>query len=1345
FLLAFPLLAHAATIIVTCPWATPTQIVCQYPNQGSASTISVSASGGSTGHSIPFADTNATIYSSSNLDTSRTSTVVGSTTTTVTLGLRTAQIGSDGLSHSRSAETGATYTITITNGGNSGSATVKTSWPFLGNTFAEPQPFDASQPFNLAWPTMRPIIDRGTWFTDPQTGYAFTPVTTPVPVNNNGQGVQNASGIASFDSTATWTLGCNNVTNTTCVDSTANQTPVFLRLQPNCAGYGATPGGGLQAPGSNLACPQGQTTQASGGQSGGQTYYTSDIDDIQVKIPCSVSGATTGMQFALTVDGVNPATDWQSQTCTGSTVTYTYPPTGTASGGSITQAGYPSTQFGTGNNHTVFGYWVANFNNLRMARVDLQPHTGTLTVSGTTATWASGEYFRMSSCSAGSYITLVVGGVNTDYQISACNSPTSLALSSAPANGTYNYIYQQLGILVRKPAATTGNLTIGIPTYSQWESAPMTMPISGVVDICASYTVTDGSGHVLLPCMALEGFAHPIYLIDVNTGVSRFLGLAEQNGGCFTNNCSPGVTNSLNNYTQPNSGALGQTFLATHNHWSLGATDASGNLVAIDGSYNPSGSGTCPNGYAEITAVNCSTYPWNDNMSFYNATPKVGSDAMDHTPIAAATAYATAHSISGFYPSQLVQNIGGDPTDLTNGWVEFQFPMGGQNYPAWFVKLDPASSYAPVAMGNTYSSVNCRFCGNHGSASLSGYEGIATENTVPACSGVGCGPFVLQTTTSTDNSTQNVCSGITDAAYTSFNGQSRCFTLTLSGLDPCHTTPNGTEVAPMYGTCSWNGSYTHWTGITVMVGDLLGDSTWVSNGGPPGEMFRVVSISGSNIQVIRAYGTPAVTLGQNASSGVLTAHTAPWQLEELCSASAGTNGGQSWFNLNTDPTAQTGTTDYPALITGHLDYWTTGVWEEAGGRYRVASSIGTMIGAPNSFLTSGSEGTFNGVGAVNLNYLQSHGAVSRDSTKPLYDVDANPYANGSAVSTTLWSQTANLVSGSLWHIAAANVHNGGATWPAAIKSVPFFAWAGGYLLHDVSGPSSSISSTSADNWKFCIVYIAGECTAGSSLGDVYLNIPESAHGANTGGCEMWDYVRAICGTLADQIGGGINRNDFSTASLGTCGVGGGCTTYGGGSFASKVSTLGNRPGMWSLYASAHGVSDGKWSFGHTDYYGGANRSDIVITANPPSYIAPPSTSQASFISYTVPSAQKSICASTYCDARFCYAENGCNPSSGSLTGCTPRADTCLTAASPSSSSPFYFGSDTTPSFPLTASTLTIPAVPGRVLYYTVESRNSGGAVVATSEVYTVAPGFPAGTVATNRGVSGPGLFAPAVR
>jgi len=1276
-------------------------------------------------------DTNALLFPGSQNCNRASSSVVGGHVTFVA-GTRTSQPGSDGLFHSLALEANRMHYYRITSQGTTiftcdpNANCIQTSNPPFGNTFAEPAPFNPSAPYNYAWPTIRAGVDRNTWFIDPLTGIAVSMFSVPAPVNG---GYTNGAvqcfvfvcaqpGTASFDAAnnGNWTTGCAAIGGSNCVNSTANQDPLFIRLKPFCV-----IGGTVQAPGSSIACPQGQSTWTEPGID--ETQYNT-IDDIQAVIAAAISGSTTGMQFALTVDGVNPATDWQSQTLTTSSASYPYPATGAASGGTIITPGFPSTQYGTGAQATTFGYWFANQATARLTRPDMQPHTGIVTIgSGGSVTWSSGEPFRMSSVSVGSHLTLVVSSVNTDFRITAVNSPTSLTIASPPAAGTYNYIYQGFGLLIRKAAATTGNLTVGGASFSDWESAANVTPIDGLVDTCESTTVTDGNGIVGRLCSWLEGFAHAMYFIEEVSGKGRFLGLAESNGGCFSNTCAPGVTNGLNNFGQSTAvKALGSVFIPGTSSWVTSASDSGSNFVLIQGTYNPSGAGSCPNNYQEINIANCPSYPYNNNATYINATPKVGADGQDHTPATQAAAYNAAQrllnpAIPPFDVTRFNIFFEEGPFDQANGSVGILFSTNSQDNAAWFAKFSPATvPYTLVAMGNSYSSYNCRFCPTHGSGSLAGFENISNNFILPVCSGVGCGEFDLRTNTNTDNSTTNACTGITDPNFASYNGTSNCFDLTLAGTDPCHITPNlGSEVSPMYGTCSWNSSYTHLSGVTVQVGDLLDDYPYSNN--PNGEMFRVVAIpSPGVIRVLRAYATPSAGTGPLeglfARASALVAHTAPWNLRMLCSSNSGSNGGQVWFNLNVDQTAQNGIVDYPSYITSHADWWTTGVWAEVN-RYRVYPSLGAMVGSPNSFLAN-QFGPFNGTTAYTYaaGWEDSHAGVSRDPNNPFYTVDKNPLSSASAAVNTLWTQTATNVTGSLWHILAANVQNNGASWPSAIKNTPFVVWSGAYLLKDISGPSSIIDGTPAHNWQFCVVYLAGECFSGSAVGDVYVNVPQSGE---NGLCGPWDYFRNICASTMDATGAGLNQYSFGTNRL----YDGTTTPWNGTNFTDgrtlrPLSHLFARYNFESVFSSAHGSFGGQWVFGHSDYYGGGLRSDLFIMKLPP--ITPSDNiARNQFVNLPVQVGATRNASAVTARVRFGYFENG---SVNAFYCAYNRQEACIANPSGTLTNPYYFASDSGQSYTSCANgcVLTLPAIPGRVVYYVVDRLNSSNTVIETEDL-----------------------------
>jgi hypothetical protein len=1347
-----PLVLRAASLGTIQVTATQASIPVHYT--GSTCTVDLYSD---PAHTLPLADTNPALFTNADY-CSRSSSVGSAGSYTMVVGLRTSQVDLNSHMTSR-ALPAASPIYGVLTADTTVNFSFVTANPPTGNTFPEPAPFNASAPYNFAWPTIRPMIDRNTWITDPTTGVQFELLSLGVVnggagsafVNQVNMGLNASPAANSFDAAGNGNWSNNTGATINNTNSGANQDPLFIAAPNFCVGIY-----GLQPPGSSDACPQ---------ENGGNTWggYLSP-DDFQAtfQIACTGATASAGFQMAITLDGVNRASDWESLTC-GSIAPVTYPPSGAISGGAITAPGYPSTVYGTSTNATVFGYWFANQATSRLTRPDMQPHTGTCTLASGVCTWASGEFFRPSSMSAGSYINLALApsATTSPYRITAITSPASVTIASPPADGTYNYIYQGLGVLIRKAGNTTGNLTVcsgstsgncagssGQSTFSDWEDMVVQMPLIGVNELCANYTVTDANGIVGRLCDWAAGgnIYHPMFFIEEVSGKGRFLGLMEPYlGGCSTGNCTTGVTgNHQNDWGSVSNNINGSLFTLVQNHWVNYANAPnhlpSATLTIVDGYYNPAASGSCPNNYQEITPANCPSFPYNSNNTYNNVTPSVGTDAADHTPLAVATAYAAAHSaLPVFSPSQLSGgNLApfGPPPDALTGWVEVCSIGGGnnQNYMSWCWDMDPAASppYSVVAMVNDYSGYGCRFCGTHATGTQNGYKFIATEPNLAPGGNVGQGDYLIQTTTSLNNTQTQTCSGITDPNYSAYNGISQCVTLALSALDVCWNQPS--PGAPMFGTCSWNGSYSHLiqsgsTPINTTVGELFDDGN-----GSTGEVFRLVSISGLVGQFIRAYATPnngpgtppntsagySTIYGTQSRYGNIASHTAPWTLRELCSGGPSASGGTIWMNLNTDPTGQAAIPDYTMQINGHADFWTFSGTSlmDMGGRARFASSLVTGAGQPGSFIAV-DQAPFNSWSGATAGGVQSHGSVSRYPASPNYETDANALSNISIASNQLWAQTADNVTGALWHIAAANVRGYvSGSWPALLKSTPYVMWSGGYLLQDISKPSSVIDGTSLHNWQFCIVWIAGECVSGSSVGDVYVNVPQSAHNSGPspgycGGSGSWDYNRSICGVTIDQTAGGVNQ--FNLNGIPTYAQTGQALTITDGRTFRQLSKIANRYNFQNVFASTHNSYNGSWTFSGGDFYGSGMRNDIMSIKTP---ALPPSDTvqRGAFVNVAITAGASNVANARL---RFGYAENETNGNwSGNYYCAYNRKEACLTNPSPTSTIPYYFAGDASQSYTACSSgcTLLLPAIPGRTVYYRIERVDNSGNIIAAGPV-----------------------------
>jgi hypothetical protein len=272
------------------------------------------------------------------------------------------------------------------------------------------------------------------------------------------------------------------------------------------------------------------------------------------------------------------------------------------------------------------------------------------------------------------------------------------------------------------------------------------------------------------------------------------------------------------------------------------------------------------------------------------------------------------------------------------------------------------------------------------------------------------------------------------------------------------------------------------------------------------------------------------------------------------------------------------------------------------------------------------------------------------------------------------------------------------------KRTPTYAWAGKFMLQDISGPGSLI--TDANLWSYCVADNPGECRPGSLQNDTFL--------AGTGFYNSNGYCitntfnfTAPCFTGANPKGGWAMQIQIDPVD----------TT------ATRMRRLTQglaAPGMHWTFQTWLQTPGSQWGFFSTPYVNGL-RNEYFAMKLPP---WPGGTygeqddpaKRADFIRYPVSLAPAA--GATYARARFGYAENG--PATSFF--CTSRQEACSTdipVASPADL--FSWISQVSTHQPCTSNcTLVIPAVSGRMLYYVIDRLNSAGTVVSTSPL-TVVP------------------------
>ncbi len=240
---------------------------------------------------------------------------------------------------------------------------------------------------------------------------------------------------------------------------------------------------------------------------------------------------------------------------------------------------------------------------------------------------------------------------------------------------------------------------------------------------------------------------------------------------------------------------------------------------------------------------------------------------------------------------------------------------------------------------------------------------------------------------------------------------------------------------------------------------------------------------------------------------------------------------------------------------------------------------------------------------------------------------------------------------------------------------------GPYSLTDISGPSSVLGDTAADQWKLCIANAPNECVTGSAKGDEYQNVPSLARLA------LENNFNAFANGIL-QIGVSGTRTRVITGGLTGLGKGNG-------------------------YPNAKALQDGSWVlFPHGS---DAFQPHRVLMAKLPPLVATDNVDRSKFISVTVPLTAPGGLGVDAAAIRFGYLEMGTQ----SQYRCTSRAETCIANSSSApptdgTTDPFKFETTDTWSGVSCASacSVQIPVYPGRIVYYQPIFL-SGGSVVAT--------------------------------
>jgi hypothetical protein len=433
------------------------------------------------------------------------------------------------------------------------------------------------------------------------------------------------------------------------------------------------------------------------------------------------------------------------------------------------------------------------------------------------------------------------------------------------------------------------------------------------------------------------------------------------------------------------------------------------------------------------------------------------------------------------------------------------------------------------------------------------------------------------------------------------------------------------------------------SGEVIQIAQKLSPTTWVIN------------------RAIQALGYHAGT----------ASHAAGTALVSMCSTNMNSTGDTYWRYLD-DPHGQDATNQFFIA-----DYNFEGDHNSERGQYRVKvadSGYNVATGgftnlnvSPQESFSIGS--SFAGDrGAAFGNSVQAHPSYLNlwaPGVEKSWFLDMIPFVGDAA--------SIQPVGGFLYkYSAAVGIHP---------KTHAIFGITVGTPLVDVSGPGSVLTGAASDAYKFCIVENAGECVAGSQVGDVYFNANSSDIQScqGNGGATLNISPPDIC--IFDQASRTSQVAQFSMLSRE--GVGGSNSrglTYG---------LVGYR--NMQYFASAKALPDGSWTLFPVDQPDGTME---VWMAKIPPLPTPDGIDRTNFIN--VPVNPGTFPGAASASVQYGYEENG--PVASFY--CRQRQETCAIPATLGTS-------------------LNIPGIPQRVLYHRIQYFDSSNNLIGQSKIAAV--------------------------
>jgi len=278
------------------------------------------------------------------------------------------------------------------------------------------------------------------------------------------------------------------------------------------------------------------------------------------------------------------------------------------------------------------------------------------------------------------------------------------------------------------------------------------------------------------------------------------------------------------------------------------------------------------------------------------------------------------------------------------------------------------------------------------------------------------------------------------------------------------------------------------------------------------------------------------------------------------------------------------------------------------------------------------------------------------------------------------------------------------------KAVATGATCGSHPLSDVSGPGSTITNTSSSSYQYCVARVNGECYAGASVGQIYVNCPGITYSSPVGCSGVATHGETPFGVGQDICVGNITNSADALYEFTLS------TTDQYGAYRRVLSQETMWPRMVNGFENAWVTPDNSHILFRCEFCAYQSQ-EMWMAQNLPSP-SEDSIARWAFVPLSVTVLPLAGLDVNNAIVEFGYQEDG----APQLIDCTTRKDACIATASTVTpgNQPFYFASENPAGAPCaTGCTIAIPAISQRVLYYQVKYRAANNTVLAASLVGAV--------------------------